>query len=149
MITIQNLHKQYQDGETLVHALRGVSLEIKDAEFLAVAGPSGSGKTTLLNILGCIDTPDTGDVIIDGIAVSKRSGRELVELRRQKIGFVFQSFNLIPVLTAFENVSMCLSLLGCRKKRCGTGPCPSWPMWDWKAWNTDGRQNSPEGSSSA
>ncbi len=112
MITIEDVHKEYIDGETHVRALRGVSLGIDSGEFLSIAGPSGSGKTTLLNIIGCIDNADTGNVDIDGDRVAGRSKKELTEIRRAKIGFVFQNFNLIPVLTAYENVSMPLSLLG-------------------------------------
>ncbi len=112
MITIQDVRKTYVDGETEVRALRGVSLGIEAGEFLSIAGPSGSGKTTLLNIIGCIDNADTGDVDIDGDRLAGRSKKELTEIRRAKIGFVFQNFNLIPVLTAYENVSMPLSLLG-------------------------------------
>ncbi|TVR33428.1 MAG: ABC transporter ATP-binding protein [Spirochaetaceae bacterium] len=112
MITVTDVHKEYIDGETHVRALRGVSLEIDEAEFLSIAGPSGSGKTTLLNIIGCIDTADSGSVEIDGAPVNGSSKRSLVEIRRAKIGFVFQNFNLIPVLTAYENVAMALALMG-------------------------------------
>ncbi|MFP4644470.1 MAG: ABC transporter ATP-binding protein [Spirochaetales bacterium] len=112
MISVQDVCKEYIDGETRVRALRGVSLAIDSGEFLSIAGPSGSGKTTLLNIIGCIDNADTGNVDIDGDRVAGKSKKELTEIRRAKIGFVFQNFNLIPVLTAYENVSMPLSLLG-------------------------------------
>ncbi len=112
MITINDVHKEYIDGETHVRALRGVSIDIESGEFLSIAGPSGSGKTTLLNIIGCIDSADRGDIDIDGDRVGGKSKKELTEIRRAKIGFVFQNFNLIPVLTAYENVSMALSLLG-------------------------------------
>ena len=112
MIAINEVHKEYIDGETHVRALRGVSLKIEGGEFLSIAGPSGSGKTTLLNIIGCIDSADRGDVDIDGDRVGGKNKKQLTEIRRAKIGFVFQSFNLIPVLTAYENVSMALSLLG-------------------------------------
>ncbi|TVR89460.1 MAG: ABC transporter ATP-binding protein [Spirochaetaceae bacterium] len=115
MISAQVVHKTYIDGETQVHALRGIDLNIGEAEFLAIAGPSGSGKSTLLNIIGCIDTPDSGEVQIDGELVTGRKTRDLVEIRRAKIGFVFQNFNLIPVLTAYENVAMSLALLGLRE----------------------------------
>jgi putative ABC transport system ATP-binding protein len=111
MVKVENVKKDYVSGETTVHALRGVSLEIGEGEFLSIAGPSGSGKTTLLNLIGCLDTPNSGEVIFDGEPVSGKSKLELAMLRRKKIGFVFQSFNLIPVLTAFENVSFALSLL--------------------------------------
>lgn len=112
MVTIHGVHKDYTDGETQVHALRGVSLHIAAGEFLSIAGPSGSGKSTLLNIIGCLDTADRGEIDVEGERLSGHTPRELVELRRRKIGFVFQDFNLIPVLTAYENVAMPLSLLG-------------------------------------
>jgi len=115
MISAQAVHKTYIDGETQVHALRGIDLSIGEAEFLAIAGPSGSGKSTLLNIIGCIDTPDSGEVQVDGEQVTGKKTRDLVEIRRAKIGFVFQNFNLIPVLTAYENVAMSLALLGMRE----------------------------------
>lgn len=111
MISVRNVSKEYQTGDTVVHALKGVSLEIGKGEFLSIAGPSGSGKTTLLNLIGCIDDPDQGDVIIEGEIISGKSRKERALFRREKLGFVFQSFNLIPVLTAFENVSFALSLL--------------------------------------
>lgn len=111
MITIDRVTKDYMDGDIVVHALKGVSMEIQRGEFLSIAGPSGSGKTTLLNLIGCIDGIDGGDISIDGEKLAQRSGRELVEIRRRKIGFVFQSFNLIPVLSAFENVAIVLEML--------------------------------------
>ncbi|GAB6088598.1 ABC transporter ATP-binding protein [Spirochaeta dissipatitropha] len=111
MIRIQNVHKKYIDGDTEVHALRGVSLEIAAGEFISIAGPSGSGKTTLLNLIGCIDELDSGEIFIEETPLSLLPAKALTEIRREKIGFVFQSFNLIPVLTAFENVSLTLSLL--------------------------------------
>ena len=112
MITTKDVYKEYVDGETHVRALRGVSIDIDKAEFLSIAGPSGSGKTTLLNIIGCIDSADAGSIEIDGTEVSAVRNSELIALRRAKIGFVFQSFNLIPVLTAYENVALALALLG-------------------------------------
>ncbi len=116
MIKVTDAKKVYIDGDTKVQALRGVSLQIDKGEFLSIAGPSGSGKTTLLNLIGCIDTMDSGEIHIQDSAISGLDKKALTELRRQKIGFVFQSFNLIPVLTAFENVSLTLSLLNLSKK---------------------------------
>jgi len=116
MIVVENVTKDYVDGETVVHALRGVSLRIDQGEFISIAGPSGSGKSTLLNIVGCIDTATSGQVSIDEEQVTDREPRELTALRRHKIGFVFQSFNLIPVLTAYENVAFTLMLLGIHDK---------------------------------
>lgn len=112
MITTQGVHKHYVDGETEVHALRGIDLTIGAGEFISIAGPSGSGKSTLLNLIGCLDSADEGEISVNGTKVSGQKPNALVELRRQNIGFVFQSFNLIPVLTAYENVAMALSLLG-------------------------------------
>ena len=112
MIKVENVTKDYTVGQTVVHALRGVTLNIEKGEFLSIAGPSGSGKTTLLNLIGCLDKATSGEIYIVGEAVSDKSKKELALLRRQRLGFVFQSFNLIPVLTAYENVSFALSLLG-------------------------------------
>lgn len=116
MIQINGIKKQYRSGETIVQALRGVDLQIQNGEFLSIAGPSGSGKTTLLNLIGCLDKADEGTIRIDSIDVSTKSRKELALLRREKIGFVFQSFNLIPVLTAYENASFPLSLLGVKEE---------------------------------
>jgi putative ABC transport system ATP-binding protein len=112
MIKVENVTKDYTVGQTKVHALRGVSLEIEKGEFLSIAGPSGSGKTTLLNLIGCLDKATSGEIYIAEQAVSSKNKKELALLRRQHLGFVFQSFNLIPVLNAYENVSFALSLLG-------------------------------------
>ena len=112
MIKVEKVTKDYTVGQTKVHALRGVSLEIDKGEFLSIAGPSGSGKTTLLNLIGCLDKATTGEIYIAEEAVSSKSKKELALLRRRRLGFVFQSFNLIPVLSAYENVSFALSLLG-------------------------------------
>jgi putative ABC transport system ATP-binding protein len=102
--------KTYRLGKVTVTALDGVSLAVKAGEFLAVAGPSGSGKTTLLNLIGCLDTPTSGQVAIDGEAISGLSPGRRADLRARKLGFVFQTFNLIPVLTAWENVEYPLLL---------------------------------------
>ncbi len=112
MIKVEGVTKDYHVGTTVVHALRGVSLEVEQGEFLSIAGPSGSGKTTLLNLIGCLDKCTAGEVIIDDEPVAEKSRKELALLRRKKLGFVFQTFNLIPVLKAHENVSFVLSLLG-------------------------------------
>jgi len=111
MIKIDNVVKNYQEGETTVKALRGVSLEVGDGEFLSIAGPSGSGKTTLLNLIGCIDSLDKGEITINGAQVSRMEKKEKTNYRRLNLGFIFQTYNLIPVLTAYENVAFVLSLL--------------------------------------
>jgi len=115
MITVVNLTKIYQLGKTEVVALKNINLEIKEAEFTGVIGPSGSGKTTLLNLIGCIDVPTKGKIYIDGQDITQMNEKQLTFLRRQKIGFIFQTFNLIPVLTVFENVELPLIALGINK----------------------------------
>lgn len=112
VVRAENVTKEYAMGHTVVHALRGVSLEIARGEFLCIAGPSGSGKTTLLNLIGCLDKPTSGRIAIEGRDVSKLSPKELAGVRRHRLGFIFQTFNLVPVLTAYENVELPLLLTG-------------------------------------
>lgn len=106
MIRIQQIEKYYRTDEVETQALRQLSLEIKPGEFVAIMGPSGCGKSTLLNILGLLDDPDTGSFLFDGVEVSKYSENRRAELRMEKIGFVFQNFNLIDELTVYENVEL-------------------------------------------
>src|SRR4051794_33009178 len=103
VICIEDVHKYYDLGETKVHALRGITMEIKRGEFVAIMGSSGSGKSTLMNILGCLDKPSTGRYILDGTDVSQREKKELASIRNRKLGFVFQGFNLLSRTTALEN----------------------------------------------
>jgi len=117
LLTIQDLTKDYKTGKVITKALRGIDLEIAEGEFLSIAGPSGSGKTTLLNIIGCLDTPTSGKVSLNGTDLADLSNKARAELRKNSIGFVFQSFNLIPVLTAFENVEIPLILLKWSKRK--------------------------------
>jgi putative ABC transport system ATP-binding protein len=109
-VAVKDVSKTYRLGKVTVPALAGVSLVVKAGEFLAVAGPSGSGKTTLLNLIGCLDTPTSGEVAIDGQAINGLCPGRRADLRARKLGFVFQTFNLIPVLTAWENVEYPLLL---------------------------------------
>lgn len=111
-IRVENVRKIYPLGKTEVEALKGVSLEIMEGEFASIAGPSGCGKSTLLNMIGCMDIPTSGEVYIDGQPISKLSDKALTNLRLHKIGFIFQSFNLIPVLDVFQNVEFPLLLSG-------------------------------------
>jgi putative ABC transport system ATP-binding protein len=104
LVRVERVSKEYLLGEQKVEALRDVSLSIEEGVFLAIAGPSGSGKSTLLNLIGCIDTPTSGRILIDGQDVSGRTPDQLADLRARTIGFVFQTFNLLPVLSAAENV---------------------------------------------
>jgi len=111
LVEIKDLYKDYKIGKVVFPALQGINLKIEQGEFTAIAGPSGSGKTTLLNIIGCLDIPTKGDVFINGTSTSKLSSREKSEFRKKELGFVFQTFNLIPVLSSYENVEMSLILL--------------------------------------
>ncbi len=106
MIEVKNITKKYVNGDVVTHALRGVSFSIADGEFVAIMGPSGSGKSTLMHILGALDTPSSGVYKLDGHDVSMLSDDELAEIRRNRIGFVFQSFNLLPRATALRNVML-------------------------------------------
>jgi putative ABC transport system ATP-binding protein len=106
IISLNNLKRDFMVGGEYVHALRGVSFDIDEGEFVSIMGTSGSGKSTLLNILGCLDTPTSGDYIIDGVSVKERTKKELATLRNHKIGFVFQNYNLLPRTSALENVEL-------------------------------------------
>jgi len=112
IIKIKDLHKVYDGTQVEVHAVNGVTLNIEEGEFTALVGPSGSGKTTLMNMLGGLDRPTSGQVLINGTDLSKLKDSDLIDFRLHHIGFVFQSYNLIPVLTALENVEFIMHLQG-------------------------------------
>lgn len=114
--SLHSVTKQYRLGRTTVNALRGVDLTLEEGEFVALCGPSGSGKTSLLNILGCLDRPTTGEVNVVGEDLRALDDGQLSELRSRSLGFIFQTFNLIPVLTAYENVEYPLLLRGVRAR---------------------------------
>lgn len=106
IIRLENIKKDFKVGDEYVHALRGVSFSIHEGEFVTIMGTSGSGKSTLLNLLGCLDTPTSGDYYLDGISVKSMGKNDRAMLRNRKIGFVFQSYNLLPKTTALENVEL-------------------------------------------
>jgi putative ABC transport system ATP-binding protein len=119
IVSTTDLRRTYGEGETAVHALAGVTLEFPAAQFTAIMGPSGSGKSTLMHLLAGLDTPTSGSVVIDGVELANLDDRRLTRLRRDRLGFVFQAFNLVPVLTALENITLPLTL-------AGTKPDPVW-----------------------
>lgn len=112
IVTVRDLKRTYQQGQLEVHALRGVDLDIEAGEFTALMGPSGSGKTTLLNQIGALDTPSSGSVLVDGRELAGMTKAQLSALRLNRLGFVFQAYNLIPVLTAYENTEFVLMMRG-------------------------------------
>ena len=117
IISLRSVSKSYPSGGSRLRVLREIDLEIEAGEFVVAAGPSGSGKSTLLNLIGGLDHPDTGTVRIDGVDLARRDDRTLAGLRNEKLGFVFQAFHLIPVLTAVENVAWPLHLKGMARRR--------------------------------
>ncbi len=116
LITITDLGRKYVIGSETIHALKSVSLTINKGEFVALMGPSGSGKSTLMNLLGCLDTPTKGEYILNGIKVSQMTDSELATIRNKEIGFVFQTFNLLPRSTAQDNVALPLIYAGIKKR---------------------------------
>lgn len=106
LIELHNVEKEYVMGDVKLRVLKGINLKVKKSEIVAITGPSGSGKSTMLHILGCLDRPTKGKVIIDGVDVSKLDDDSLAKIRREKIGFIFQFFNIIPIFTALENVEL-------------------------------------------
>jgi putative ABC transport system ATP-binding protein len=112
IVSCRDVVKDYHLGKVVVHALRGITLDVEAGEFLSIAGPSGSGKTTLLNLIGCVDTPTSGQVTVAGEDTNKLSERKLTELRLHKLGFIFQGFNLVSVLSVFQNIEFPLLLQG-------------------------------------
>lgn len=112
MLTARKITKVYKQGDLEVHALRGIDFDMVEGEFTALVGPSGSGKTTLLNMIGALDTPTSGSLVLEGKELAELSRGALAEIRKQRLGFIFQAYNLIPVLTAAENAEFVLLLQG-------------------------------------
>ena len=117
MIKMKNINKIYGTGAAKVEALRNIDLEIKENEFVGLIGPSGSGKSTLMNIIGCLDVPSSGEYYFGGESVENFNHNQLAEIRNEKIGFVFQSFNLLPYATAYENVEIPMIFMGVKAKK--------------------------------
>ncbi len=117
VIEIRNIIRDFKLGQEIVHVLKGIDLDIKRGEYVAIMGPSGSGKSTLMNLLGCLDTPTAGSYNLNGNDVSQMSDDELAEIRNTEIGFVFQTFNLLPRTTALENVALPMIYAGASKKQ--------------------------------
>ena len=117
VITLEDIHKHYRMGDNLIRALNGVSLTIHEGDMVSIVGPSGSGKSTLMNMIGCLDRPSSGQVLIEGRDTSFMSDRELSTIRNQSIGFVFQQFNLLPRLSILENVAMPLIYAGVNARK--------------------------------
>src|ERR1700724_1302124 len=116
LIRLQNLSRRYQMGAETIHALRDVSLEIQRGEYVAIMGPSGSGKSTLMNLVGCLDTPTSGEYELNGVQVSEMDDNQLAEIRNKEIGFIFQTFNLLPRSDALRNVELPLVYAGVAKR---------------------------------
>lgn len=115
ILSARNVTKEYKMGGGLVHALAGVSLEVESGEFVAILGTSGSGKSTLLNLFGGLDRPSTGEIAFENTSLSSLSSREMARYRQDKVGMIFQSFNLIPTMTAWENVALALAFAGVKR----------------------------------
>lgn len=120
LLSAEQVWKAYGSGEAQVHAIRGVSLTVEPGEFIAIVGPSGSGKSSLLHLMGAMETPTQGEIVLNGVTISRLPARALAALRLNTIGFIFQSFNLMPTLTALENVALPLQLQGVSRGQAQT-----------------------------
>ena len=121
VVECRNLRKSYILGEIRVDALRGINMKINRGEMISIMGPSGCGKTTLLNIIGSLDNPSSGQVLLEGSDISRATEQQLTDIRRKSVGFIFQFYNLLPVLTAIENVELPMLIAGIPKKEAAAG----------------------------
>jgi putative ABC transport system ATP-binding protein len=130
MLAIKNITKKYTRGDETIFALNDVSFNIEEGEFVAIMGPSGSGKSTMMHILGCLDTPTTGEYFLDGKDVSKMNDEELADIRKDKIGFVFQAFNLLPRKTVLQNAMLPLVYTGITdEEKTKKSKRSAWKSW--------------------
>lgn len=129
MLQIRHIAKQYKTGDFTQRALDDVSLNLRDSEFVAILGPSGSGKTTLLNIIGGLDRYDSGDLIIDGTSTQRYKDRDWDSYRNHTVGFVFQSYNLIPHQSVLSNVELALTISGVPRSQRRSAPARPWNKW--------------------
>ena len=148
IVAAGGIHKTYDTGTVKVHALRGVELNVTRGEMVAIMGPSGCGKTTLLNCLSGLDEIDSGEVLIDGEVLHEMPDDERSDYRARRMGFVFQLYNLLPVLTAVENVEMPLLVSGVGAQRPAGGQLRCWSWWDSPRGHTTFPDSSPEASDS-
>ena len=147
-IQVRDVTKTYELGQIRVRALRHVSLQIERGDFVAIMGSSGSGKSTLMNILGCLDIPTSGSYLIDGVDVSSLDEDDLSDLRNRKIGFVFQSFNLVPRTSAVANVELPLAYAGVDRASAAGARRTRWARWGWPTACTTSHPSSRAASSS-
>ena len=149
MIQMRGIHKVYNTGKVEVEALKGIDLDVDRSEYVAIVGPSGSGKSTLMNLLGCLDTPTSGDYVLSGEKVAGLDRNRLAEIRNRHVGFVFQSFNLLPYATALENVELPLLFGGVPARSGARGPRRCWRRWTWPTACTTSPRSCPEARCSA
>ena len=141
LIRLQNISRRYQMGTETIHALREVSLEIDSGEYVAIMGPSGSGKSTLMNLIGCLDTPTSGEYHLNGAKVSEMDDNQLAEIRNKEIGFIFQTFNLLPRSDALRNVELPLVYRARRWMNVARSRWTPWPAWGWPIVSTINQTN--------
>ncbi len=146
LLDLKGITKDYKLGKTVVHALRGLDIHIEEGEIVAIMGPSGSGKSTLMHILGCLDTPTSGTASIEGTEIRSLKEGQLTSLRGQKIGFVFQTFNLMQTLSAQQNVELPMIFQASGKRSVPSGQESSWRRSAWRIGSGTDRMNCREES---
>ena len=148
MIVLKDIRRSYELPKITVEVLKGIDLEIKDGDFIAIMGPSGSGKSTLLNIIGCLDRPTSGQYLLSGLDVLTKGDNELAEIRNRSVGFVFQSFNLLPRFPAWKNVELPLLYSGVEPRIRKEKQSGCWNAWVLASGQNTSRTSFPEENSS-